>query len=154
MDEAGIMEGLGVNGLVVGSSERRSFQRNTPGSRAWTSFIECISATGQPLPPLVMFKGKTVQQRWFPEDWQFTATPNGWTSDKTAVEWLKKMFIPHTKPPNPKELRLLILDGHGSHETIDFMFLCYQHNYIYYIFLPIPLMSFNHWCYGLTPAGT
>jgi 4-hydroxybenzoate polyprenyltransferase len=141
MDEAGIMEGLGENGLVVGSAEKRSVQKKFPGSRAWTSFLECISATGVPLPPLVMFKGKSVQQQWFPEDltpfegWEFTATDNGWTTDKTAVEWLEKIFIPLTQPSRPQEKRLLILDGHGSHETTDFMYLCFQHN-IHLLYLP------------------
>ena len=60
MDKSGIMEGIGANGLVVGSSERQSIQRKQPGSRAWTSFIECISASGNALPPLVIFKGKSV----------------------------------------------------------------------------------------------
>jgi Tc5 transposase DNA-binding domain len=63
IDESGIMEGYGANGLVVGSSERRSIQKKQPGSRAWTSFIECISATGKALLPLVIFKGKSVQQQ-------------------------------------------------------------------------------------------
>ena len=141
MDEAGIMEGLGENGLVVGSVEKRSVQKKTPGSRAWTSFLECISATGVSLPPLVMFKGKSVQQQWFPDDlsplqgWEFTATDNGWTTDKTAVEWLEKIFIPLTQPSRPQEKRLLVLDGHGSHETTDFMYLCFQHN-IHLLYLP------------------
>ena len=92
MDESGIMEGCGANGLVVGSSARRSIQKKQPGSRAWTSFIECVSAAGRALPPLVIFKGKSVQQQWFPQDlspyegWEFTATDNVWTSDSTAVE--------------------------------------------------------------------
>ena len=41
----------------------------------------------------------------------------------------------HTKPPNPKELRLLILDGHGSHETTDLCFFCCQHK-IHLLYLP------------------
>ena len=92
MDESGIMEGYGANGLVVGSSERRSIQKKQPGSRAWTSFIEYVSATGRALLPLVIFKGKSVQHQWFPkslspyEGWEFTATDNAWTSDSTAVE--------------------------------------------------------------------
>ena len=65
MDEAGIMEGMGDNGLVVGSIHKRFIQKKHPGSKAWTSFIECISATGQSLHPLVIFKGKSVQQQWF-----------------------------------------------------------------------------------------
>jgi hypothetical protein len=63
MDESSIMEGLGVNGLVVRSTQKRSIQKKQPGSRAWTSFVECISATSNALPPLVIFKGKTVQQQ-------------------------------------------------------------------------------------------
>jgi hypothetical protein len=88
-----------------------------------------------------MFKGKSVQQQWFPKDltpfkgWEFTATDNGWTTDKTAVEWLEKVFIPLTQPSRPEEKRLLVLDGHGSHETTDFMYLCFQHN-IHLLFLP------------------
>ena len=86
----------------------------------------------------MIFKGKTVQQQWFPQDltlykgWQFTATENGWTIDSTAIEWLQKVFLPQTDTLEP---RLLILDGHRSHETIDFMYLCYQHN-IHLLFLP------------------
>ena len=34
MDESGIMEGFRANGLVVGSSKRRSIQKKQPGSRA------------------------------------------------------------------------------------------------------------------------
>jgi 4-hydroxybenzoate polyprenyltransferase len=60
MDESGIMEGFGANGLVVGSARKRSIQKKQPGSRAWTSFLECISATSKALTPLVIFKGKTV----------------------------------------------------------------------------------------------
>jgi hypothetical protein len=141
MDEAGIMEGQGVNGLVVGSVNRHFVQKKQPGSKAWTSFIECISAIGVALLPLVIFKGKSVQQQWFPtflnefKYWEFTATENGWTSDDTALEWLRKVFIPRTAPCDPLEARLLILDGHGSHETTEFMWECFSNN-IHLLFLP------------------
>lgn len=141
MDEAGIMEGQGLNGLVVGSTSRRFIQKKQPGSKVWTSFIECISAIGKALNPLVIYKGKSVQQQWFPTDltlhknWQFTATENGWTTNSTALEWLKKVFIPQSAPSNPEEWRLLILDGHGSHETTEFMLECFI-NKIYLLFLP------------------
>jgi len=59
-DEAGIMEGLGTNGLMVGTSEHKALKKKKAGGRTWTSFVECISATGQFLPPLVIFKGKSV----------------------------------------------------------------------------------------------
>lgn len=141
MDETGILEGRGLNGLVLGATESKALRKKQPGSRAWTTLIECVNATGSTLPPLVIYKGKTVQQQWFPLDltpytnWKFTATENGWTSNQTAIFWLQEIFIPSTQPNNPNEARLLILDGHGSHETTDFMYLCYTHK-IYLLFLP------------------
>ncbi|KAM0806719.1 putative Transposase [Seiridium cardinale] len=66
------------------------------------------------------------------KDWKFRATENGWTTDTTAVEWLQKVFIPYAMPEDPKDYQLLIVDGHGSHRTTDFIdwqanFLsCYQ----------------------------
>ncbi|CCF46547.1 transposase, partial [Colletotrichum higginsianum] len=87
MDETGIMEGRGSNGLVLGSAASRAIQKKQPGSRAWVSLIECISAAGSSLPPIVIYKGKSVQAQWFPSDlspydgWHFTYLDNGWTTD-------------------------------------------------------------------------
>ncbi|KAM4060304.1 DDE superfamily endonuclease [Hirsutella rhossiliensis] len=115
MDEAGIMEGLGENGLVVGSAENDLYKRRR----------------------LVLGSGRRSSKDLSTfSDWQFTATKNGWTSDQTAVEWLEKVFIPRTQPPDPSERRLLVLDGHGSHETVDFMYLCYQHQIHLLSYLP------------------
>ncbi|KAI3532057.1 transposase [Colletotrichum abscissum] len=141
MDETGILEGQGANGLVLGMAETTSVRKKQPGSRAWVSIIECISALGRALRPLTIFKGKTVQQQWFPlhlvpyDGWEFTATDNGWTTDLTAIEWLEKVFIPQTMPETEGEARLLIVDGHGSHTTTDFMWNCYINN-IHLLFLP------------------
>lgn len=140
VDEGGLQEGKTGNGLVLGLSRARPLHRKEPGSRTWTSFIECISATGDRLPPLIIFKGKHVQDQWFPEDlakfndWEFTCTENGWTTDRTAIEWLEKIYLPRTRP-TPSATRLLILDGHGSHITKAFQFLCYQ-NDVYLLYLP------------------
>ncbi|CZT48562.1 related to transposase [Rhynchosporium secalis] len=140
MDETGIMEGYNLNGFVVGHAENRKVQAKQPGSRAWTSIIECISTTGVSIRPTVIYKGKSIQQQWFPsqldilDNWHFTATDNGWTTDQTALEWLEKVFIPQTDPRD-SSARLLILDGHGSHETTEFLWKCLEYS-IYLLFLP------------------
>ncbi|OAQ58123.1 transposase [Pochonia chlamydosporia 170] len=141
MDESGIQEGQGSNGLVLGNSQIRIVIRKHPGSRSWTTIIECISADGRVISPLVIFKGECVQQQWFPDkfdkyrNWHFTASPNGWTTDKIGLHWLREVFIPETTPSKPSEPRLLILDGHGSHVADDFMLECFKNN-IYLLFLP------------------
>ncbi|KZL80478.1 transposase [Colletotrichum incanum] len=116
MDETGILEGKGSNGLVLGRAETKSVRKKQPGSRAWVSIIECISAEGIPLYPLVIYKGKTVQQQWFPLD-------------------LSPVFLPQTAPSQSGQVRLLILDGHGSHTTTEFMWQCYINN-VHLLFLP------------------
>ncbi|KAI1001647.1 hypothetical protein K3495_g6554 [Podosphaera aphanis] len=132
MDETGILEGRGPNGLVLGSSECRSILKKQPGSRAWTSIIECILATGEALPPLVTYKAINVQQQWTPLDmtsyasWKCTATENGWITNTTAVEWLKEVFLPLTALGDPQEKRLLSVDDHGSHQTTEFMCMCWK----------------------------
>jgi len=135
------MEGQGTNGLVVGSAQTRAIQRKVPGSRAWTSFLECVSATGVALPLVVVFKGGSLQQQWFPlkkdefEQWRFTTTETGWTNNAVALEWLQKTFIPYTQPEDPSQPRLLILDSHDSHKTEEFMWTCLYNN-IQLLFLP------------------
>ncbi|KAM5344602.1 hypothetical protein ACJ41O_013137 [Fusarium nematophilum] len=140
IDETGIMEGKGDNGLVLRSSDDKFAPFTVPGGRGWSSILEAVNALGFALPPLVIFKGMTVQHQWFPEEledfdtWSFTSSENGWTSDKIGLDWLKMIFIPLTKPAEP-QTRLLIVDGHGSHESLDFMWECYI-NDIYILYLP------------------
>jgi hypothetical protein len=140
MDETGLLEGRGSNGLVLGAAYKKVIMKKQPGSRCWTSILECISATGRVLTPLVIFKGLSVQHQWFPTeldflaDWAFEASERGWTSDSIAVKWLQEIFIPQTKPKKPGK-RLLVVDGHGSHCTDDFLYECYRNN-IYLLFLP------------------
>lgn len=142
MDETGIMEGFGINGLVVGAAQQRAVYTKSPQTRCWTSIVECVSAEGEQLDPLIIFRGKHVQQQWFFEEdlpqlagWHFTASDNGWTSNEIALQWLKEVFIPKTMPLDPAEPRLLVVDGHGSHESDEFMYECFRNN-IQMLFLP------------------
>ncbi|KAG6994317.1 Linalool dehydratase/isomerase [Fusarium oxysporum f. sp. conglutinans] len=143
-DEGGIMEGQGVNGLVIGSSQEspNAVPVKTATVRTWTSIIECISAVGVVLHPLVISKAKSIQEQWFRREclekhlgWQVTFSKNGWTSNSIALEWLEKVFLPQTAPADPADARLLIVDGHGSHATEEFMAKCYLNN-VYLLFLP------------------
>ena len=83
IDEAGLAKGIGSNGYVVGCAKRRAMTQKKPDSRTWITFMECISATGEFLQPLVIYKGASVQQQWFPKEigaykgWYFTATKKG-----------------------------------------------------------------------------
>jgi len=49
-------------------AEKRKTFKKDPGRRKWTTIIEYISANSRYLQPLIIFKGKDIQQQWFPED--------------------------------------------------------------------------------------
>ena len=141
MDECDLIEGQDHNGLVLGHADKTEALQKNPESRIWTTIVECISADGRALTPLVIFKGKTDQQQWPPEDcgflssWDFKSSTEEWTDDKIALTWLKTIFIPQTIPKKEGKKRLLIIDGHSSHATDDFMFECFK-NGIYILWLP------------------
>ncbi|KAJ3486573.1 hypothetical protein NLG97_g6588 [Lecanicillium saksenae] len=63
MDETGLAIGLRENGLVLGSSAKKVAMKKQSGQRFWSTIIECISATGKLIDPVVIFQGKSVQQQ-------------------------------------------------------------------------------------------
>ena len=134
------MEDHSLNRYIIGSAETRIVQGKQLGSRGQTTILECISAIGASTDLAVVYKGKSVQQQWFPsqldlfDNQHFTATENGQTTNATALKWLEKVFIPQTQPRDHLA-RLLILDGHGSHQTTEFLWKCLEYN-IYLLFLP------------------
>ena len=138
MDETGCALGVCTNTRVLASAAKKKAYIKSPEDREWVSVIETISATGVKLQCLVIFKGKHLQSTWFPAqgtpDWLYTTSENGWTSNSVGSEWLQRIFIPNTSPSS-NGYRLLLLDGHGSHTPIDFMWLC-KLNKIHILYLP------------------
>ncbi|KAF7578752.1 hypothetical protein PtrM4_029920 [Pyrenophora tritici-repentis] len=51
------------------------------------------------------------------------------TANKLSLEWLKH-FNAHTKKRTIGNYRLLIIDGHESHDSLDFQQYCKDHNII------------------------
>jgi DDE superfamily endonuclease len=118
---------LGLDSLVVGSADpKHKALLKGPQSCGWTSFIEAVTATGRTLKPGIIFKGKELQQQWFLHefqqiaDWFYITSPNGWTDNHIAIEWLERVYLPQTQPIDESEARLIILDGHRSHATVCF----------------------------------
>ena len=137
MDETGKALGVCANTRVLASSQKKKAYYQSPENREWASIIECVSATGKKLRPVVIFKGKNLQSTWFPStipDWLYTTSENGWTSNAIGAEWLQRVFLPDTAPSQDR-WRMLILDGHGSHVDLEFLWICKQ-NKVRLLFLP------------------
>jgi hypothetical protein len=119
----------------VGSSDskQKALLKN-PQTRAWTSFIEAVTATGRALIPGIIFKGKNLQVQWFLDkskqsaDWYLITSSNGWINNHIGYSWLINVYNPQTKPVDQSDTRLIIMDGHESHATSEWMAFCFLNN--------------------------
>jgi hypothetical protein len=126
-DETGFMMGICSTSKVITSSDRCGKAITIqPGNRNWVTAIECISAAGWVLPPMVILQGKVHQSSWYTDisqDWVIAVSDNGWTTNELGVQWLKH-FNAHTEHRVKGVYRLLIVDGHASHATPEFEQYC------------------------------
>jgi len=135
-DETGFAIGLITStGMVVTSSERKGRPRQQqPGNREWATVIQAVGAEGYALPPYLIVAGKTHLRTWyedspFPPDWRITVTENGWTTNERGLEWIQ-YFNHHTASRTKGSHRLLILDGHESHHSVEFELYAKENNIV------------------------
>jgi hypothetical protein len=125
-DESGFMMGKITSQLVVTGLEKPGKAKKLqPGDREWTTLVQGVGATGKRIPPFLIFAGKVLISTWFtkdlPRDWVIQVSPTGWTNNELALAWLEH-FDTHAKSVGA--YRLLIIDGHESHCSIDFQDRC------------------------------
>ncbi|KAG6998152.1 hypothetical protein FocnCong_v013463 [Fusarium oxysporum f. sp. conglutinans] len=128
-DETGFIMGFIASGMVVTGTERRGRPKSVqPGNREWITVIQAINAEGWAIPPFIIGAGQYHLANWYresnlPGDWAIATTQNGWTDNEIGLEWLKH-FDRCTANRSTGRYRLLILDGHESHHSIDFERYC------------------------------
>ena len=134
-DETGFMMGIICAAMVVTRADRRGRGKAVqPGNREWATAIACINSEGWSVPPFLVVQGKNHLANWYtdgglPPDWVIKPTSNGWTNNETGLEWLQH-FDRHTATRAKGPYRMLILDGHESHESAEFQEYCKAHNII------------------------
>jgi hypothetical protein len=130
-DETGFQMGVISTSKVVTGSERRNAPKTTqPGNREWVTVIQAVSAEGYAVQPFIILAGKQKDARWFqeiPQDWPIQVSNNGWTTNEIGLQWLHH-FDQNTKAQGT--YRLLILDGHESHNSLEFKLYCKENNII------------------------
>jgi hypothetical protein len=129
-DETGFAMGLCTTSKVITAVDRSERPRTViQGNREWVTIIECVSSKGVSIPPVVILKGKEQQATWYqepavPQSWSIAKSDNGWTTDIIGLRWLKEVFQPYSQQSSTGAKRLLILDGHSSHQTAEFDAFC------------------------------
>jgi hypothetical protein len=135
IDETGFQMGDSAKSYVI--IDKRLGTQGYTGRGATTeniTVVECGCMDGSALPPFIIFKGANLQSTWYyekaPENWMAVTSENGWTNNLLGYTWLTKLFDPHTNQKASGQYRILVLDGHGSHVTPEFLEYCEEHKII------------------------
>jgi hypothetical protein len=150
MDEKGFM--IGATGrskrvFTKGQWERKEVRDTLQdGSREWITVLAAICATGEWLPPSLVYSSAscTLQSSWVADievgkhDVFVASSPSGWTNQDVGLGWLEQVFERCTKQKarRGRDWRLLIVDGHGSHLTQAFIEYCIDHRILLAVFPP------------------
>lgn len=149
MDEKGFL--IGILSKIKRIFSRHQYEEGgikqmiQDGNREWITTIACICADGSSLTPTLIYQAVSgnIQDLWL-QDFNpnkhkafFTLSPSGWTNNKLGIVWLEQVFNRETKlKALRRSYRLLILNGHGSHVTMEFIKYCDDHKILLAIYPP------------------
>ena len=131
IDETGVMLcKLGSVKVLIGKDDPRDY-RGAGMKRTMVTAIECISANGRSLLPMIIWPATTHRSNWttFPTPgWHYAHSESGYTDSRISLEWLTRVFDPQTKRQADQKPRVLICDGFGTHETLEILEFCLENN--------------------------
>ena len=104
---------------VLSVKGAKKVRQVSSGNKTQITILGCASATGQVVPPMVVFTGKHFNSQLSNGEVPGTLygmSPNGWMDQELFSDWFFKHFLTHAVSERPL---LLLLDGHSSHYTLD-----------------------------------
>ena len=146
MDEKGFIVGVTGRSKRVFSKElyERKEVRDSlqDSSREWITVLACVGADGSALPPSLIFQAANgnIRSTWVQHikagkhDVFTTSSLSGWTNNEIGLAWLEQVFDRKTKIKAQGRWRLLIINGHGSHLTQEFLAFCDENRILLFVF--------------------
>jgi hypothetical protein len=134
-DETNLQDNPGCSKAIFRKGTKYAEQvRNH--SKSAVSVMFCGSATGQLLPPYVVYKGQNVWEDWCVGGVKgsvYSSTPSGWFDGFTFKDWFVKVFLPASRRLEGR--KLLLGDNLSSHLSVEVINLCSK-NDIEFVCLP------------------
>jgi hypothetical protein len=133
MDETGVLLSV-LNSLkVLVSKHDLREHRGAAVKRTLVTAIECISADGRSLSPLIIWPAATHRSSWTTHStpgWHFACSKTGYADTEISLYWMQHVFDPQTRDRAGGKPRLLISDGFGPHESLEVLKFCYTNQII------------------------
>ena len=87
----------------------------TSGNKAQITVVACVSASGNYIPPMIIWDRKSLKQEWTTGEVAGTLygmSSKGWMDMSLFEKWFTRHFLRYAPSVRPL---LLLLDGHSSH---------------------------------------
>lgn len=100
---------------VISARGEKKIRYRCSGDKTQITVLGCCSATGQAIPPFVIFAAKQLNHLWTKGEvpgTRYGLSESGWTDRELFHGWLEKHFLIHAVGARPL---LLLVDGHSSH---------------------------------------
>lgn len=148
-DESGYRVGVVESGVTVWTyREIKTVESLNPDNRTLVTVMEAISAAGRTIPPFIILPGILLRVKHLDnclaDETALATSPNGYTDDQLSLDWFDH-WEKHSRPLDHNEKRLLLVDNHGSHCTIEFFQRCVAANVILFLLPP----HTTHYCQPL-----
>jgi hypothetical protein len=133
MDETGTMLSMPKAAKVVINKDNKQGRKGGRINRENVTAIECVSADGRYLNPMIIWPASTHRANWTTHatpGWYFATSEKGSTDSYLSLQWLKQIFDPETQELAGQNPRVLINDGFGTHETLEVLQFCFEKNII------------------------
>jgi hypothetical protein len=124
-DESGAQAGRNGGGRVLAKRGVRSVHSIIPKEREWLSVLVCVNAAGFHIPSFYIFRGKSFQLDYIKhceDNASMAMQAKAWMMGHLFKSWIGH-FVKNIRECgleiSPSCRHLLILDGHGSHVTMD-----------------------------------
>mgnify|MGYP003530257762 FL=1 len=117
MDEVFLTFDIPVNRTVEKTGARTVSIRTTGNEKSSFTVVLGCQANGQKLPPMVIFKRKTLPKEKFPAGVILKANPKGWMDEEKMSEWLREVYIMRPDGFFHQYPSLLICDSMRAHLT-------------------------------------
>jgi hypothetical protein len=157
-DETGFRVGQGKKETVVTRFGRSRTRIASASSRESLTLIECVSASGKVIPPLIILAAKNHMEEWYQhlkeEDYLIAYSKAGYSNSELIFEWIHHFEIT-TKKYAGNSWRMLLMDNFDAHITYDLYEFCISKKIIVYTFPPntthilqpldgVPFQNYKH----------
>ena len=138
MDKLGAQVGCPAGEEVVVLSDVVDFYSASPENRKSVTIFETVYADGrEPVSPFIVCSGIKIMETWIQDNLtgekRITTSPTGYTNDIIIMKYLDYLIF-HTKASNTKPWKLLLLDGHITHEYPEFVIKAHGHHIALHMF--------------------